>query len=60
MAGSDGERSFSTILRENKDEQYYHRLQRHFTKLRLETTTRTSKKNTFSERNNHFLRVSGG
>ena len=35
MAGSDGERSFSTILRENKEEQYYHRLQRHFTKLQL-------------------------
>ena len=35
MAGSDGERSFATILPENKEEQYYHQLQRHFTKLRL-------------------------
>ena len=35
MAGSDGERLFSTILQENKEEQYYHRLQRHFTTLRL-------------------------
>ena len=32
MAGRDGEPS---ILGENKEEQYYHRLQRHFTKLRL-------------------------
>ena len=35
MAGSDGERSFSTILQENKEEQYYHGLQRHFRTLRL-------------------------
>ena len=35
MAGSDGEHSFSTTLPENKKEQYYHRLQRLFTTLRL-------------------------
>ena len=43
MAGSDGERSFSTILQENEEAQYYHRLQT-FYETTTETTTRTSKK----------------